>query len=81
MKLVAAVAFPPVFFASNTGAAAPADVIIKKISSGAFLHRQSRNLMVSGQCTDEVEVLMKNQEFVDASIELMGTCDGAISMT
>ena len=85
MKLVAAVALLPVAFAANTGVTAPTDAIIKKISSESFLHRQSRNLMVSEQCTAEVEALLENQEFLDATIEfessLVGTCDGAISVS
>lgn len=86
MKFVTIAAALPIAMASTGGVASPdTDAIVKTITSPRFLQRNSRKLMVSEQCTSEIEALFDNQDFVGAVIDfessLMGQCNGAIQMS
>ena len=86
MKFVTIAAALPIAMASTGGVASPdTDAIVKTITSPRFLQRNSRKLMVSEQCTSDIEALFENQDFVGAVIDfessLMGQCNGAIQMS
>mmetsp|Transcript_16786 Transcript_16786/g.27906 ORF Transcript_16786/g.27906 Transcript_16786/m.27906 type:complete len:225 (-) Transcript_16786:1056-1730(-) len=84
MKFI--IAALPIALVAGTSVASPdADAIVKAVTSPRFLQRNSRKLMVSEQCTSEIEALFGDQDFVDAVVDfessLMGKCEGAVSMT